>query len=57
MTVARHQLLNEMCSERGNNEDGDLCHDKGFEGHDSCFKRSEVCDNFEVNQKSLSKRA
>ena len=52
----RHQLLNEICSERGNNGDGDLCHDKGFEGHDSCFKCSEVCDSFEVNQKSLSRR-
>ena len=45
-----------MCSERGNNGDGDLCHDKGFEGHDSCFKCSEVCDSFEVNQKSLPRR-
>ena len=34
----RHQLLNEICNESGNNGDGDLCHDKGFEGHDSCFK-------------------
>ena len=52
----RHQLLNEICSERGNNEDGDPCHDKGFEGHDSCFKCSEVCDSFEVNQKLLPRR-
>ncbi|KAL6328686.1 hypothetical protein AAG906_003371 [Vitis piasezkii] len=53
----RHRLLNEICSERGNNGDGDLCHDKGFEGHNSCFECLEVCDSFEVNQKSLSRRA
>ena len=52
----RHQLLNEICNESGNNGDGDLCHDKGFEGHNSCFECLEVCDSFEVNQKSLSRR-
>ena len=52
----QHQLLNEICNESGNNGDGDLCHDKGFEGHNSCFKCSKECDSFEVNQNSLSRR-
>ena len=41
----RHQLLSEICDERGNRGDGDLCHDKGFEGHDSCPKCSENLQN------------